>query len=242
MRFLKRNESGWETPGFRRPNLLGCLAGVALSLVLIMGFLFLVDVVKLFGEPFMLLPQALGIVEPVDRDAVVAVAPRMDDWVVVPLQTPGPYFVVVADYYGWLPEMEVQMLDSAENEVHLEPFERGVRPYDSAVVRGLPIYKFMANEPGEYWLRIVGRSNQPPDTTFLLSMVPDTVSGREGTLARIISLQLGVLILAIVLYIYFRRIRPRLAREEEIAVEQDERRASMDDFLESYRQKEEDKT
>ncbi len=210
---------------------MGILIFIGLGAV----FLFLPDVVKIAGTPFLFLPARLGFYDPVRAEEIQAVdLARPDAQVVFPV--PGPYAVYASDLKllqitdtvvstGKQPWLKM-VSQSSGTPIKMEFVERGLRPYDPIQVKGRPVYRFEIAEAGVYDLSY-------PQEYATVSILPDTIRSGEKTLAWAILLQVG-LIAAVPGWLLFRRYR---AADKRRKVEQAAGRVRSDQFWEAEKRR-----
>lgn len=198
------------------------MGGILLLIAVLMSFCSLSDLVKLAGAPFLHIPDKLGLVRRVSRDEVSTISLDSSP-TLLEIRTPGPYVVFAADYdllnitnllenAQALPWLTVESLATGER-LAVSAVGRGLRPYDTSIVRGRPIYTFDIGAPGWYKLR-------HPLRHTTISILPDYTSGKETLVVLVTILQM-IAIVAIPGLIYYRGYR---LRKEKIEAFQEETR------------------
>ena len=199
------------------------MGGILLLIAVLMCLCSLSDVVKLAGAPFLYLPDKLGLVRQVSRDEVRTISLDTSP-TLLEISTPGPYVVFAADYdllnitnlledAQAPPWLTVESLATGER-LAVSAVERGLRPYDTSIVRGRPIYTFAIYTPG--WLKL---SHPIRHTT--ISVLPDYTTGKETLIVLVTIIQM-IGIVAIPGLIYYRGYR--LRKENTEAYQEEARR------------------
>lgn len=210
-------------------RVVGAVVGGFLLLYL---FLNLAETIKWFCTPFLLLPDALGIIERVQPEETHEFITATQQRVELTLDKPGAYLVYLDAQSGFIIESDVTLsLSGPDGRVSILPTGRGAKPYDTPLLHGFPGFRFTINQPGIYQLNIKPNLSRQ---TVIIGIAPDYISGETAFFTWAINLQVG-LIVTVVGFVYYRRIyRPKAQREETIAVEQVKRRGDLEDFLEDY--------
>jgi len=199
------------------PRLRSIVLGILLFAILLMLVCGLSNLVKLAGAPFLWIPSAIGLVQPLHSEDI-AVLDLGDSPNLVDISEPGLFSVYTDDYD--LLMMSIQLEDSQAEPwlsvvrmedgvpVELAYVERGLRPYDTPFAKGRPIFTFRLESPGRYALT-------HPVRPAAISMLPDYTTGKERTLAAAYLVQL-LLLAAPVAVLFYRRYEPgwRARREE----------------------------
>ncbi len=191
------------------PKFRSILLGIALFLILVVFVCSLADVVKLIGAPLLFFPAKLGLIQDVTSDDVVnvklATTPSRFN-----LYRPGPYAIYESD-------IDLLELTDAMSKSHTSPWvkikalstgesipvmyvERGLLPFDSALVRGRPIFTFDITTPGTYEMSHITR----PAST--VSILPDAVTGHEALIVFAAIIQLAT-VLSPLMVVGLRRYR-----------------------------------
>jgi hypothetical protein len=191
-------------------------------LIIVVLLCSLADVVKLIGAPLLFFPAKLGLIQDVTSDDVVnvrlATTPSRFN-----LHQPGPYAIYEGDIdlleltdamakSHAAPWVKIKALSTGES-IPVMYVERGLLPFDSALVRGRPIFTFNITTPGTYEMSHVTR----PASS--LSVLPDAVTGHEAVIVLAAIVQLAILS-SPVMYVGLRRYRQYqvelTARQERI--------------------------
>jgi len=213
--------------------LLRTVGAIGGSVLLISLFLNLAEAVKWFGTPFLLLPDALGLIERVRADETHEFVTNTRQSYPLTLEKPGPYLIFLDAQDGFIMESDVTLTLSGPNgQVQITPAGRGVKPYDTPWLKGFPGFRFTINEPGNYQLGI--RPNLDGQTV-VIGIAPDYANAKTTLHTWAINLQIGLIVI-IVGFVYYRRTYlPQATREEEMAVTQVKRRGDFEEFLEEYK-------
>ena len=207
---LKGNQAG-------RPAVISILIGVGIFAGLLCVSFYMGEAVKVIGAPFLFLPTQLGLVDRINPAAVVRWDLNSHE-TILKFNEAGPYVLYVADLdlleisngieknnaEPWL--MVVNRQD--RQKVQVNPIRRGLAPFDSVLARGRPVYSFSIPAPGIYELRHPAR-HEP------VSLLPDTVTGRETVLWLAYLVQIAILA-ALVALLTLRSQRKQRRRLREI--------------------------
>jgi len=194
-----------KAPGFRA-LILGLVAAA-----LIFGlFVFLPETVKFVGAPFLFIPEKLGLIEHVSREEIQRVS-LLEANPTVRIEKPGRYTVYSGDSNlqlakesAMVPWLKVQIQSSGEM-IPVYFVERGLRAYDSPLVRGRPLFVIEAPESGIYQISaglgddgaqtvgFFGLFSRLGDAPGMISVVPDTTSGKEGIITRFFFIEVGLI-------------------------------------------------
>jgi hypothetical protein len=205
---------------------------IVLWTAIIVGLLFFVfpgEIVKKAGNVFLVLPDALGIIQHATPAEITATRLAWGYPVTVSLRS-GSYLIFTGDIrmlamsivlqsnadiqpINW---MTIRKADNDGEEVPLSPVMRGLRPYDSAIADGRPIVRFNIAEKGSYEF-----FNEMRGANIRVHIVPDYVTGKEPVLLLLFLAQ--VLLLTLPVYgIYL--IRTRKARAQRRFAFKEQRR------------------
>ncbi len=226
------------------PTFRSILLGIAAFLILIVLLCSLSEVVKFFGSTLLFFPAKLGVIQDVTPDDVVNVKlasspSRLN------LTRPGLY-AVYADNPDLLeltdsllnshaaPWLKLKSLSTGQSIV-VNYVERGLHVFDSALVRGRPIFTFNVTAPGTYEMTHPLR----PATT--VSVLPDNITGHEAiiTLAALVQLAIVSSPLAYVGLRRYRQYQGQRAQIEQRTKEVDAKwRAAFQKMQDEQRNKE----
>jgi hypothetical protein len=222
------SDQDYHPPRFR--TLL--LAGIVFAILLVL-FLLLSDTVKFIGAPFLYLPDRLGILRQVQRAEIITIdlasAPATID-----IAQPGRYLVFTGDF-----ELLQQNVLSDESEkpwllmralgtnepVTLTPIARGLRPYDTPLTAGRPIFSLEIATPGAYGFSYPVRSAN-------IALLPDYMTGNEITIAFVYTIQLATIVFLFGAVYYYRR-RGFRAWKQRLDKQQAQRRTHGEAFWQS---------
>jgi hypothetical protein len=220
----------------------GVIAATVVTLLLILLFI-VPGAVKAAGVPFLFIPEKLGLIERVSREEVQRVS-LLEASPTVQIDAPGRYHVYSSDVNLLIakesaeePWLGVHRCSTGQ-AVPVDFVESGLRPYDSPIVKGRPLFVFDAPVPGAYGFshalneidvepRIFEMLlRQPRDGDGILSVVPAYTRGKETAITFFILLEIG-LIVGPVGFVY---LRQHLQRRRAWKAVQDEKRQQSDDF------------
>ncbi|MFL5802100.1 MAG: hypothetical protein ACJ8CR_10220 [Roseiflexaceae bacterium] len=170
------------------------IAGIIFAIVLVLFWL-LSDTLKFAGAPFLYLPDKLGILRQVRSTEIYAI-----DLASVPttidIAQPGRYLVFTGDFKL----LQLNVLSDARNKpwlslraletsrpVTLTSVARGLRPYDTPLTKGRPIFAFEIETPGAYEFSYPVRSAS-------IALVPDYTTGNEVTITLVYAVQIAVIL------------------------------------------------
>lgn len=219
-------------------NVPGCFGGIILSIVVIIAFLNLTEVIKWVGQPFLILPDALGLIDRPSKDEVVKIVGTPDSTFQIELKRVGSYNVFLNTWDNWEPGPSIR-LSGEDGPVDLEFSPRGARPYDSPFGRGYVEYRFEIDEPGQYTVGY-GRMESNSSATFEIALVPDYVSGNEATIRWAFIIQIGLILGITAVVVYFRKIRPARGQLAQKFKVQGKKRDTMDDFFQDLNKDKDD--
>jgi len=213
-------------------SLLGFVAAGLICLVAAVAFLNLAEVVKLAGAPFLVLPDALGILQKVDRDeAIVLTGTGNFSSFAVELKQAGPYLIYLVPFQGTdSGQLAVDVVDGGGQPIVVGILQRGTRPYDTTAVRGFPEYVFRVDQPGTYNV-ILQAGNSGVSDRYTIGIVPDYITGHEGAFGGAIAGQIVLLLLAVGGVYYWRVYRPRSGQRRQKSADAARKKTEMGDFL-----------
>ena len=213
---------------FQPPKLRNIAVGIMAFIALLALFGTLSTVVKWVGLPFLYIPSKLGLTTLVAREDVqtldLASSPTL-----LEIAKPGQYAVFAADRdllvitdqlldAGKEPWLSVKSQGTGEPVV-VSFVKRGLRPYDTPLAKGRPIFTFAIKTPGNYVLTHLTRK-------AAISIVPDYTTGKEKTLVLAYYLQIALIAVPIGVF-YYRRYRIRRRR---VQILQAQKRIQSDAF------------
>jgi len=182
------------------PTYRSIFGGIAVVVLLLMGFMFLGNIVKYVGATFTFIPAKLGLIQAVTRAELIPV-----DFSKSPtsftIKKPGRY-MLFTDNYDLLvindavlaanskPWLKIRSVSNDNEEINITMIERGLTIYDTPLASGRPTVAFEITEPGEYTIT-------HPTRPTSIYIVPDYVSGQEGLINFLILVQVVVLIVVI---------------------------------------------
>jgi hypothetical protein len=202
---------------YSTPRIFAIITGIIAFLILLVAFFSLGQVVKGFGSIFLFLPDKLGVIQTPVRAEIAEVDLAEPD-TVLSFSKPGLYTVYTVDY-------ELLVLNDQLIEAKAEPWlgitsqasgapvkvdyvERGMRLYDTPLIKGRPIHTLYIETPGTYQITHI---NKDVSIYFL----PDYVTGNEDLFTLSILAQFAVL--AIIAGVFYQRgARKRAAKVKEV--------------------------
>jgi hypothetical protein len=112
--------------------------------------------------------------------------------------------------------------------------ERGMRPYDTPLAEGRPIFAFEVDAPDifEFWY---------PSRSASISIVPDYTTGKEPIIVLAYILQIAILVVPFGI-VYYRRYQRQRTRIKNIEGSQAQKRAQGETFWKSEIQARKEKT
>jgi hypothetical protein len=182
------------------------------------------ELVKQLGQPLLYFPAQVGLVRQASQAEVHVLDPLEASSGLLILSQPGRYAVYTGDLRllartnalvdnqgsPWL------TVKSAESNTSLAVafVERGLRPYDTPLAEGRPIFTFVVDTPGRYILDL-------PEREGSITVVPDYTTGKETTILLVMLLQLSIVgaVIGIIVYIRTEPMRLRRQIQADIAAE-----------------------
>lgn len=196
-------------------------------------FLDLTNTIKWLGAPFLLIPDALGVIDRVRPEETHEFITSTRQSYEIALDKPGTYLIYLDAQGGFIIESDVTLsLSGPDGQVRIVPSGRGAKAYDTFLLHGFPAFRFTIEQPGTHLLNIRPNLNHQ---IVVIGIAPDYINGNTMLFAWAINLQVG-LIVAVIGVVYYQRVyRPKTQREETIAVEQVKRRGDFEEFIEEYK-------
>jgi len=178
-------------PTSARAIILGIIAFIILMSI-VCG---LSEVLKTVGSPFLFIPQQLNIIPKVTRADVMEYEMRQSP-VEVQLQRTGEYAVYTKDIDLLIITDQIlaaegnpwfNLVDLSTGEkLEVQFVNRGLIPFDSALVKGRPVYIFNIQKPGNYQFSF-------PRRYATIYVLPDNIVGNESTVFVFVIIQLVIL-------------------------------------------------
>lgn len=204
---------------YRPPRTGAIVTGILLFVVFLLIVCSLSEVTKAAGSLFLYLPAKLGWIPEIERSEAAVIELRSPATTLEFSRT-GAYAVYTLDYdllviSDQLAESTgnpwIEIYDAATGQpVPVDYVRRGLIPFDSALVKGRPVFTFQIDRPGKY---VVDYIHRPAE----IGIVPDVTVGREGLLWFLFFVQMGILATPVVVYLLRRQ---RILRERIAAVQQ----------------------
>ncbi|NMC54169.1 MAG: hypothetical protein GYA48_11095 [Chloroflexi bacterium] len=225
---------------FQPPRVRNIAIASIVFLFLLAVFFSLSGVIKHTGNILLFLPSQFGLVRQVSPAEIQSVDLRAPSPYFIEMNQPGPYAVfsgdasiLIDDAYSeendgaWL---RVKSQATGEN-VKVARVERGIRPYDSPLAEGRPVFAFEISTPGAYEL------SYPPITwEASMTILPDYTTGKESLIWLVMEIQI-VILLGIVGAALYPRYRRQQAQIESIQAPQKQRQIQGQAFWEAEKQK-----
>jgi len=204
------------------PTFRSIFLGIALSIIALLAFFRIADVVKYTGTALMYVPAKLGLIDMVTPKDVIPL-PLEENPSLVTIPSPGQYAMYLNNYDMLVvhdaivardadPWMKLQSED-LDTQVELILIGRGLTWYDTPFARGRPVVTFTIDQPGTYQFTHPAR----PDNMYL---VPDTITGKESLITFWVLAEIA-LICGVVFYIVRRRTAS--IREQRIKTQAENR-------------------
>lgn len=223
-------------PAYTHPRLHSILLGILAAVVLLFLFAFLGDIVKWTGAAMLFLPARLGLLHQVRADEIQAVDfslspaqvffPQVGQYA---LYTSNDDLLAITDTLleaGGLPWLVI--LSPEGERLPVTFIRRGLRPYDTPLAKGRPIYTFTIPSAGIYTL------SHPTRPFLTIYLVRDYVSGQERFHASLLTAETPGLI-ALGFYLIYHRNGPSQRRMRTARAQ---KRQQVEAFWEKRRQRE----
>jgi len=185
------------------------IAVIAAAFLLALLFV-LPEATKYVGATLLFIPEQLGLIERVSREEIQRVS-LLEAQPTIMLNQAGRYTVYSGDMNLLSAKVKAQepwlivRLQSTGKKASVHLIERGLRPYDSPIVKGRPMFVFDAPEPGVYEItnRLVKIGTESPgsfkllnwsrDESGVISVVPDYTSGKETVITIAFVVEIGLI-------------------------------------------------
>jgi hypothetical protein len=183
------------------------IGGIAFAVLI--GLLWnLPSVIKRVGDFFLYFPSQLGFVQRVTPKEIS----KITSPTLLEITKPGKYMVFMPPvaYLGEQGEVLLNITSHTTGEqIRIVLVERGLRPYDTPLAEGRPIFEFEIMEAGKYEITF---ANQLYDDAGIIAIVPDYTTGKEFVIlfAYIIQIAILLIISGIVYYPYYQRYQARI--------------------------------
>jgi hypothetical protein len=185
------------------------IRNVILGGIVIAVFLAIINVspeaIKLAGALFLYIPDKLGLIEQVASEDTHIIH-LASDMTLLEITESGRYAMYTADTYllratlntkiPWL----VMTAQATGEQIAVSVVERGLRPYDTPVAKGRPIFTFEIETPGVYEI-----SHPVRETSPIISIVPDYTTGQEATITLAYLLQIALIVVLASIPYYLRK-------------------------------------
>jgi len=226
-----------SSPSYTNPRLRNILLGILAATILLILFGFLGDIVKWTGAALLFLPARLGLIHQATTNEVL---PADFSTSPTPVFFPqaGQYALYTSDYdllvitdtlieSGGPPWLIITSSDGKRLPVTF--ITRGLRPYDTPLAKGRPIYTFGIPSAGTY---TIVHPTRPLVTVYF---VRDYVSGQESLHASLLLIEsLGLI--GLVFYFNSRR---HGQKQRRLRAERAQKRQQVEAFWKERREREE---
>lgn len=222
---------------YTRPTIRHILAGILAAILVLLFLGYLADVVKWIGAALLFIPARLGILQQASPEDILQIDFSLSPTAVA-FPAAGQYALYTSNYdllvitdallesggQPWL------VITSPQGErLPVAFIERGLRPYDTPLARGRPIFTFHIPAAGVYTL------THPTRPMLTVYFVRDYVSGRESLHGVLLSAEV-LLIGGWVSLAVYRRFRQK---ERGFEALRREKRQQVEAFWQEQRRKKE---
>jgi len=182
------------------PTFRSIFGGIGIVVLILLGFVFLANIVKFVGATFTFIPAKLGLIQVVKSEEVIAIDVSSSPTSIT-INEAGRYSLYV-DNYDLLtindavvagnakPWFNIEFAKTGENLNSITLVERGLAIYDTPLAKGRPVATIDFPQPGEY---IFIHPRRPATAYFL----PDYTTGHESFIIFLIIVQVVALIIII---------------------------------------------
>jgi hypothetical protein len=182
------------------PTYRNIFGGIAVVVLILIGFIFLGNIVKYVGAALTFIPAKLGLIHVVTPEELIPIDLGV---------SPTPFVVSKAGRYSFFtdnydllvindaalaagakPWLKIASASNSDEEISVTLVGRGLAIYDTPLAKGRPVATFEITQPGEYTIAHPTR----PARAYI---VPDYTTGKENLLNFFIIVQIVGLILVI---------------------------------------------
>jgi len=180
----------------------------------------------------MFLPSKMGLVQRITPEEIIV----CDSKFTIDLAKPGKYFI-----YGGFKSTIPFRLESnnvvsvaiksqtTEKQINVFSVGRGIRLYDSPLIKGRPFFEFEISTPDKYEVLFYRNSFSNGGGTF--TIVPDYTTGNETVISLAFGIQIALLIVLVVI-IYFPVYKRKRNQIKTIEANQKQRQIKGKEFWE----------
>jgi hypothetical protein len=227
---------------YRPASIHSLFIAILVLTVMVLTLAQLPEVVKQLGEPLLFVPTQLGLVRQVSRADLHVIEPFETSPRLLILSQPGRYAVYTGDLHllerinalvdhQGSPLLGVKS-DKSNASIAVAFVERGLRPYDTPLAEGRPVFTFVIDTPGRYTLQL-------PEREGSITVVPDYTTGNESIILLAMVAQLGIAGAVAGGFVYVRTEPMRLRRRQQAAIDA-QRQAQGEAFWQSEIQRSKD--
>lgn len=217
----------------KEKGIVDALIGLFFMIAFMLAWVKIDEFVKLVGLPFGVIPNAIGITERVDKRDIQEFPIRNNETLIIDFENEGPYYIYKSFYYDFWngPNIYVK-----EPNAKIEPGSNRPRFYDTINAQGLPAYKLFIPKPGKYTFFFPAKQTNdfeynPLSRPYIISIVPDYISGKEDVYRNAYNIQFLLLALISGGIYYNKRYLPNKKRKQEKQVSQKEKRDAFEEFM-----------
>jgi hypothetical protein len=220
---------------YQPPRIRNIVIACVIFLVLLGMIWTLRSSIKQLGDIFLYLPSQLGLVERVAPEEIRIIDLNIGSPTSLEITRPGRYIVFTDDYYLLLDNARSRGYDGVQLEVtarttgepvNVVPVVRGVRPYDTPLAEGRPIFAFEVTTPDNYEITLPALYNTS------VAIVPDYTTGKEPIIVLAFIVQLVFLLSPLSIF-YYQRYQRYQARIQTIRAPQMQRQTKGQAFWEA---------
>ena len=178
-----------------QPTFRSIFAGIAIVLLIFLGFLSLSNLVKYVGAALTFIPGKLGLIHVVSSNEVMPVDMSTSPTKLT-FTKPGRYSFFTDNYdllvindaiieskgKPWL-----KIFTESKDEIEITLIERGLAIFDTPLAKGRPAATFEITEPGMYTMN-------HPTRPMVAYIVPDYTTGRENWIVFLMISQIMVIV------------------------------------------------
>jgi hypothetical protein len=229
----------YHIPGFLNIFIAGIIFAVLLDLLWTLP-----DTVKQVGDFFLYIPSRFGFVQRVLPDEIITISSKITSPTLLEITKPGKYLVFADDADLLLDNARADGKSSAilaikshttGESVKVVSVERGIRPYDTPLTEGRPIFAFEITIPGSYEITLLWFYSTS------IAIVPDYITDKEPIILLTFVVQTIIILIPFGIFYYLRYQRYQ-ARIKSIQEPQVQRQIKGQAFWESEIQKSHKKT
>ena len=186
----------YQTPKFRT---------IVIAFVIFIGLLAALwnidQVIKQTGDVFLFIPSKLGLVQRVTPEEISV----SNSEITLEIKS-GKYFIY-AGFNSMIPirlktnngvSMGMKSQTTGE-QITVLTVERGIRPYDTPLAKGRPIFKFEITTPDKYEISFDRNSYY---SGGIFTVVPDYTTGKETVITIAYAIQIAILIVLFGIFYY----------------------------------------